>query len=162
MYGEISTAVRTGFSVANTSTSPATVTVELMNLDGFGIVHTGPGVGTITLGPSGQTSLYLDEVPGLTGMPIPFQGAAQVSSTTPIAVTALRNHTNERNESLISATPPFDESAAANSELFFPQFAVGGGYDLQFVLINVAATGSQSGTMFFLSPSGNPVGLRVP
>ena len=75
----------------------------------------------------------------------------------------LTGHVNERGEYLISATPPVDERVGVSgSELLIPHFAVGGGYDLQFVLINTAATGPQTGTMFFFAPTGSAVLLRIP
>jgi len=157
-YGEVSAAVRTGIAVANLSSSSAIVRVELTPLDGFGAVQ----AGTITLPPSGQKDLFLDEIAGLTSMVVPFQGMMRVTSTLPIAVTALRTRINQRGEFLITASAPVDEAVPiSGSELLFPHLAIGSGYDMQFLLLNSQPSGGQSGTMSFFAPDGGELPLLV-
>ena len=112
---------------------------------------------------SGQRALFLDEVPGI-DTSAPFQGIVLVTSATPIAVTALRTRINERGDFLSNATLPKDdsESTVSATELFFPHFAVGGGTDMQFILINPQSSGADSGTIRFFAPSGAPLALMIP
>jgi len=110
----------------------------------------------LTIPPNGQTAGFLREIPGFTDLPAALQGVLRIFAGTPIAVTSLRGHTNERGEFLITATPPVDESAPAGaSELFFPQFAEGAGYSMQFIFFGRPS----SGTMYLIHQSGDPAAL---
>ena len=71
-------------------------------------------------------------------------------------MTGLRSRTNGRGDFLITATTPVPEGAATGaSELFFPHFAEGGGYNVQFVLFGRRT----SGTIYFLTEAGGPASL---
>jgi hypothetical protein len=156
-YGELSTSVRTALAVVNLNLAPATVTVELRDLDG-----TLRETAAIDIPPSGQRALFLDEISGLASV-APFQGIIRVSSAASIAVTALRSRVNERGDFLITASPPRDESELVpGTELYFPHLAIGNGYDMQFVLINSQSSGVISGTMSFFASDGEPLPLAVP
>jgi glucose/arabinose dehydrogenase len=158
-YAELFPTVRTGLAVANLSASPATVTVELTRLDGTGAIQTG----TIDLPAAGHRGLFIDEITGLTSLAMPFQGIMRVTSATPIAITALRSRINERGDFLISASAPTNETTLLpGQEAAFPHFAVGGGYDIQFILFNSQPGGTQSGTLSFFSPNGQPVDVMTP
>lgn len=158
-YTETLATVRTGLAVTNLSPSPATVAVELTRLDGTGGIETG----TFDLPASGQKSMFVDEIPGLTTLASPFQGMARIYSAAPIAVTALRSRISERGAFLISASAPIDEATRlSNPAATFPHFAVGGGYDMQFVLINSQQGATQAGTLSFISPNGQPLDVRTP
>jgi hypothetical protein len=158
-YGEVSTAVNTGIAVANLSSVPTQVTVALTDLGGTGAVQ----VGTINLSAQGHRSLFLNEITGLISMATPFQGVLRITAPDPIAVTAFRCRINQRNDFLITSSAPVDESLPISaSELFFPHLAIGGGYDLQFLLLNSSLSSRQSGTMYFLGQDGNPLPLPIP
>lgn len=156
-YAEFSAVARTGLAVANLATDSATATVELRNLDGSLRDR-----GTLNLPPSGQVALYIDEVPGI-NLTTPLQGVLNVTSATPIAVAAFRVRLNERGDFLINATPP-DDAAVVNpvTKVVFPHLAVGGGFDMQFVLINPQTSVSSSGTLSFFAPNGRPLPLAIP
>ncbi len=63
---------------------------------------------------------------------------------------------------MINATVPVNVAdPVVGSELFFPHLAVGGGFDLQFVLIN-QQNGANAGTMRFFAPNGDALPLRIP
>ena len=144
-YVEIGGAIRSGIAIANPSSSAVDVRLDLAGR-----------TTTLSIPPNGQTALFVDEVPGLSDLAGPFQGVLRISAATPVAVTALRGHTNQRGEFLITATAPLDESArAGNPELLFPHFAEGAGYSMQFILFGRAA----SGTISFFDQAGNPASL---
>jgi hypothetical protein len=145
-YVENGTTIRSGIAIANPSSRTASVSLELAGR-----------TSALEIPPNGQTAMFLNEMPVFAGLPVFFQGVLRITSDNPIAVTGLRGHTNERGEFLITATPPVTASAAvAGSNLFFPHFADGGGYTVQFVLFG----GSTSGTIDFLDPAGNPAPLQ--
>ena len=148
-YGEFSAIARTGLVVANTTAQSATVNVELRTLTGA-LRDTAQ----IVLPPLGQETSLLDDLPGIDGAGA-FQGSVQVTSTTPIAVTLIRTLTNARGDFLIASIPPdnvADVSAAAES--FFPLFALGGGAEMEFVLLNSQISRSQSGDLLFFAADG--------
>src|SRR5262249_13503036 len=145
-YVEKGPSVRSGIAVANPSAEAVNVGLETAGL-------TSP----LSMPANGQTAMFLDEIPGFSGLPDSFEGVLEVKSDAPVAVTGLRSHTNERGEFLITATPPVDESKPRQStELFFPHFADGAGYSMQFIVFGDTA----SGTISFFNQSGNLVSLE--
>jgi hypothetical protein len=144
-YVESSSSVRSGLAIANPSAVAVTVSLELSG-----------ATASVTVPANGQTSFFLNELPPFASLTGPLRGVVRVTAPTPVALTSLRGHTNERGEFLIASTPPADESAATtSSELLFPQFAEGAGYDTQFVLFGPPT----SGTAYFFSRNGDPAAL---
>jgi hypothetical protein len=143
--------IQTGLAVANTSADTAIVTLELSKLDGSSVGLTG----TLSIPANGQTAIFLNQIPEFGSLPTPFQGVLRVSSSASFAVTGLRGRYNERNDFLITTTPPVNEATAAStSTLFLPHIADSGGYTTQFILFSAQPGLSSSGTIQFLSRSG--------
>ena len=163
MYAEVSGmpgaigSLRSGVAIANAGILTVTATLELTELDGTPI-----GLGaTRTIAPSGQVAAFIDELfPALTG---PFQGVLRVTSTpSAVAVIGLRSRTNQRGDFMITTTPPTDEAGPSTmSELVFPHLADTGGWTTQFVLFSGIAGQTASGTMSFVSDSGQALPLVV-
>ena len=150
--------MQTGLAVVNRSTSTATVTVDLFRPDGSFTGFTG----SLLVPPGGQTVKFLSQIPGLELLALPFAGVARVSSPSEISVMGLRGRYNERNDFLITTTPPIEEaSVATDANLVFPHFARGGGYTTQFVLFSGAGEQPSSGSVRFLSQSGEPINLEL-
>jgi hypothetical protein len=140
--------IRSGIAIANPGAAAVDVTLELSGI-----------TATLTLPANGQTALFLDEIPAFATLTFPFRGVLRIASPTPLVVAGLRGRTNEREEFLITTTTPVDESAPVGaSELFFPHFAEGGSYSMQFILFGRSA----SGTVYFFDQAGNPVSLLFP
>jgi hypothetical protein len=146
-YVESGGTIRTGIAIANPSPSAAAdVTLEAAGSSA-----------TISIPPNGQTAMFLNEIPGLGGLPAVFQGVLRITSAGPITVTGLRARTNERGDFLITTTTPLDELSPANtSETIIPHFAEGGGYGMQFILFGRSA----SGVVSFFDQTGNPASLQ--
>jgi hypothetical protein len=158
LYAEIDGPIQTGIAVVNNSTSAAAVTLELTKLDG---TSAGPA-GTLSIPPNGQTAVFLSEVPGFGSLPTPFQGVLRVSSPASISVIGLRGHYNERNDFLITTTPPVNEAALpATLPLFFPYIVDSGGYTTQFILFSAQPGSSPSGMMQLFNQSGGALGLTL-
>jgi hypothetical protein len=147
--------MRTGLAIANTSPQATSVVVEVKNLDG----NTGL-IGTLSVPGNGQTSLLLNQIPGLQTLLTPFRGMLQLTSFAPITVVGLRALYNERNDLLLATTPPGDESVPPPpSGLYFPQFADAGGFSTQFVLFSAQPGQRPSGTLQLVSPAVGTVTL---
>jgi hypothetical protein len=59
----------------------------------------------------------------------------------------------------MTSTPALPEAfSTSSSELLFPQFAVGWGWQTEFVLFS---DGGSTGTMYLFDPSGNPLSLPM-
>jgi hypothetical protein len=148
--------IQSGIVVANLSASAAIVTFELTQLDGT--VVSGP-VRT-TLAGFGQTSKLLAEL--FPELPNPFQGLLRI--TTPssgVSVAGLRARYNERNEFLITTTPPTPETSSATANrVIFPFLADGGGFATQFILFG-RNPGFSSGTLHLHDPSGHSLNLSL-
>ena len=148
-YGEYSGVSRTGLAVANTTSQPVRVNVELRRLTGAI-----QGSTEIDLPPLGQKAFFLDELPGITAAPA-FQGSVEFTSIFPIGATLMRTRINPRGDFLIASTPP-DDLAEVNlsTESFFPLCARGGGATMEFILLNSEISGSQSGDILFFGSDG--------
>ena len=76
-----------------------------------------------------------------------------MQSPVPVAVIGLRGRYNERQDFLMSSTPPVNEVAApATERLFIPHMADSGGYTTQFVLFTGESARPVSGYLT-LNPS---------
>src|SRR5215471_19058916 len=147
--------LRTGLAIANTSPQATSVVVEVKNLDG----NTGL-IGTLSIPGNGQTSLFLDQIPGIKGLLTPFRGMLRLTSFAPITIVGLRARYNERNDLLITTTPPGDEGVPPPaSGLYFPDFADAGGYSTQFVVFSAQPGQRPSGTLQLLPQAGGAVNL---
>ena len=153
LYVEAMGAIQSGLAIANPASSPVSVDLELMRLDGS---STGLSA-RLNLPANGQTSGFLTEISGFASIPVPFQGVLRITSAVPVAVAGLRGRTNERLDFLITATLPADDaSTTTSSELLFPQFAEGGGYSMQFILLGR----DSGGMMYFFNQAGQPMNLQ--
>ncbi len=149
--------VQTGLAIANLSKEEVKVTLELTRLDGSSV-----GSAAASIPPDGQVSRFLNQFPGLASLQLPFQGVLRVSGTAPISVIGLRGRYNERNDFLITALPPVDETATpADTDMFFPHYVDGGGYTTQFILFSGLAGQQSSGALRFFSQDGNLVNLDM-
>jgi hypothetical protein len=144
--------IQSGMAVMNPSSTPVTAYIDLSTLDG-----TSANVPTavITIPAGGQIQKFLAELfPDITGS---FKGVARLTSTSPLAVAALRGRYNERDEFLMTTTPPLRDSTSAGS-LVFPHIVSGQGFSTQVVVFGGTGTGklylfTQSG----LQESGTPL-----
>lgn len=147
--------MRTGLAIANTSPQATIVVVEVKNLDG----NTGL-IGTLSIPGNGQTSLFLNQIPGIQTLLTPFSGMLQLTSFAPITLVGLRGRYNERNDLLITSTPPGDDAVPPPaSGMYFPHFAAAGGYSTRFVLFSAQPGQRPSGTLQLVPQAGGAVNL---
>ncbi len=157
VYVESSDSTQSGIAIANPSSSPATVRIELIDMNGASVAET-----TFALAGDAQLASFLSELSGFQALSLPFQGLLRLTSTSPVAVAGLRSRNNERGDFLITTTPPVPEGAApAGSELFFPHFADAGGYTTQFIIFSNSTGRSLSGSVRFFSQSGRSLDLKL-
>jgi len=77
-------------------------------------------------------------------------------------VVGLRGRSNERNDFLITTTPPVNEATPpSTARLVFPHIADGGGYTTKFILFSGRPGQSSSGTMQLFSQSGGVLDLTL-
>jgi hypothetical protein len=88
-------------------------------------------------------------------------GTLEILADPPISVLALRLTTNQRGETLMTATPIDDlDQPTSSGPLYFPQLADGAGYKTTLVLMN--GTGQiESGTLFLTDDSGAPLSVKT-
>ena len=118
--------------------------------------------GSVSLPPNGQTAVFLDQIGGFSSLPPSSQGVLRVSSDSSIAVTILETRYNELGHFLMTSTPVVPEDyAPASSELLFPHFATGNGYEMQVVLFAARSAPVPPGTIYFFEQNGNPLTLQL-
>ena len=162
VYVESAGPIQSGIATTNNSPMPASVTFELTNLDGS---TTGlPAPASLTLPGFGHSSQFLAQL--FTGLPGSFKGILRVSTASyGISVVGLRSRYNERNDFLITTTPPAIETAPSSSgELVLPHLADGGGYSTEFIFFSAAPTGgggSSSGSLLLFNGSGQSLSLTL-
>ena len=119
-------------------------------------------IGTLPVPANGQTSLFVNEIPGLQTLLTPFRGMLRLTSFALVTIVGLWARYNERNDLLITTTPPSNERLAPTvSGVFFPHFADAGGYSTQFILFSGEPGESTSGTLQFVSQTGAPMNLVI-
>jgi hypothetical protein len=134
--------IASGVALANTGTSPITVNFTLTDLAGNLL-----GTATQNVPASGQVAEFANDI--FSTVSLPFQGVLRVSvSGGSVAVAALRGRYNERNDFLMSTTPPTNKNAPpANTPTVFPHIVNGGGFTTQFILFSGAANQSATGNL---------------
>lgn len=149
-------AIQSGFAIANSSATSATVNFELSSLNGTSL-----GLAASAAVPaSGHVSMFLHEL--FPGLPLPFRGILRMTASGPVSVVSLRTRYNERNDFLITTTPVSNEaSPASTTELLFPHIVDGAGYNTQFILFSGSAGQSTTGTLRFFAQTGQSLLLNV-
>jgi len=144
-------AIQSGLAIANPASAPVTANLILSRLDGSSTGLTR----SLTVPANGQISILSRELfPEITEV---FQGVIRLSAPSAIAVTALRVRWNERDEFLMTTTPPLNEAYVPAAEQLFPQVVSGGGWTTQIVAFGLTGPGKlylhlQNGS---LRPSGS-------
>jgi hypothetical protein len=149
--------IQTGVAIANPSDEPAEVDFQLSRLDGSPSGITGQ----IQIPASGQTVSFIQEFPGAAALPTPFQGLLHLSSSSPVAVLAIRGRYNERGEFLLSTTPPSDPMVQTADQSFIPQVVDGAGYTTEIVIYDLLQKSPMSGNIYFFDQSGQPISPRL-
>jgi hypothetical protein len=155
---------QTGFAVSNAgSPVPVRVSFDVTTLDGVSMgLHD-----ELVIPPGGQIASFVNEIPGLRTLPVPFQGVLRISAPIPVSVIGLRGRINERADFLLTTVPGVNENddyftqTLRNSNFVFPHFADGGGYTTQFVLYSGWEPGFANATLDFFTQEGNPLPLSL-
>ena len=158
IYAEVSGAVDTGLAIANPNSTPANVSFYFTDQNG-----TNFGSGTTTIPANGQIAKFLREAPFHGGVSV--NGTFTFTSDVPVAAVALRGLINERSEVLWTTLPVSTIVGLSLVPPVFPNFADGGGWTSQFVLVNTSDT-TTNGTLQFFSQgsataAGTPVAVTV-
>jgi hypothetical protein len=152
----------TGFAIANASTVPEPVNLDLFSTSGTAVAST-----SLIVPGSGIQSMFFEDPKAFANVPLtpsPFRGTMRISTaSTNIAVVGLRIRWNERpGEFLMTTTPPADENApTTNSEADFPQIVNGGGFSTEFILFSGAPGQASTGTLKLVQPDGTAFNLSV-
>jgi sugar lactone lactonase YvrE len=153
IYAEINAPVNTGLAIANPNPEPAVVSFFFTDSTG------NFGSGSITVAANGQIAKFLNEPPF--NAPSSLSGTLTFNSSIPVAVVALRGLTNERSEFLITTLPVADLRASTQTgTIVFPNFADGGGWTTQIVLVN-STDSVLNGSIQFVDQSGQPASVTV-
>jgi hypothetical protein len=138
--------VNTGVAIVNPNST--TVTVSFYFSDGN---RQNFGSGSFQMAANSQIASFVNQPPFNGG---PMDGTMTFTSTLPVGVIALQGFTNERGEFLMTTLPVADLTAPTSSDvLFFPHYAVGGGWSTEIVLVNPTDT-TLSGSIASLGPGG--------
>ncbi len=127
IYVDAAGGVRTGLAIANAGTNDAIISFSFTAADG-----TTSGQGSIVVPARTQVAQFVDVRPGDFG---PRKAVLTFDSSSPVFVGAFRALTNERSEFIASALPVIDSNISQGT-ILIPQFADGGGWTTQIVMIN--------------------------
>jgi len=158
-FVEIGDSVNTGLAIANPGSQAATVNYFLSGSSGTQI-HSG----SVVVPANGQIAAFVDQpafyTRGPFSPPITDARTMTFTSSVPVSVLAIRGRTNERSEFLVSPLPVSDLSASTTEIAYIPDFADGGGWSTQVALTNTSDD-VMTGSVQFVSPSGQPLTLTV-
>jgi hypothetical protein len=142
IYAEVGGSVNTGLAIANPNNQPATISFFFTDFSGMDF-----GQGSMTLAANSQIAQFLNQPPF--NASVGLRGTFTFQSSVPIAAIVLRGFTNERSEFLMTTLPVADlNGALQNQPILFPQYADGGGWTTQIILVNPTEF-TMNGTMKF-------------
>jgi hypothetical protein len=155
--GDGNSNIQPGFAVANNSTKPVTVNLQL-----FSVAGTPTGFsGQVVIPPQGQVASFLNGINGFQSVPNDFKGVLEISASSPIYAMGLRGRYNQRGDFLITSTQPVDESTPpSTAPLYFPHVAAGGGFSTQIILFNASAGQLAGGSIQIFDNNGAPLTLK--
>jgi enterochelin esterase-like enzyme len=148
--------INTGIGVVNYGSYAAQITYALRNINGS-VVANGQG----SLDPGHHFAKFINQLSNVaSGLVLPpdLQFASlDITSDQPLSVIALRMTTNQRGESLFTTTPVADLNLpAANTSIYFPQLADGGGWTTSLILMNASGS-EEKGSLDILDNNGLPL-----
>jgi glucose/arabinose dehydrogenase len=149
LFAEVAGPVNTGVAIANPNTSDVTLSFYFTDSNG-----TDSAVRTTRIPAGQQIAAFLNEEP--------FNGANSIfgtftfSSNLAVAAVAIRGFTNERSEFLMTTLPVLAPGGTSGETLTIPEFADGGGWRTQVVLVN-PSDASIGGTIQFLGTDGQTI-----
>jgi glucose/arabinose dehydrogenase len=137
VFAEVGLNVNTGFALTNPNGEAATVSFRFTNANGIDFAG-----GAVTVQPGQQIAAFLNESP-FNG-PDSMFGTFTFTSSLPVAVLAVRGGTNERGDFLMSTLPVWEIRTTPPDNTTIAQFADGGGWTTQVVLVNPSDTGGET------------------
>lgn len=144
-----------GVAIANSTAAGINVSVELTSAADGSVQTT-----TIPVPSFGVTSKFIEEL--FPSLALPFQGVLRISSPVPVSVVGLRIRYNERNDFLLTTTPPANEQSSPSSlEFDFPQIVNGAGWTTQFNLFSGIQNQATNGTLQFVNTDGTSYALTI-
>ena len=129
IFAEVNGPLTTGLAIANPNDTTANVSFFFTDVNGKNF-----GGGSLTLGANQQIAKFLDQDPFNGGPSV--LGTLTFTSSVPVSVIALRGFTNERSEFLVTTLPVAPLSPNTSDIIYFPQFAEGGGWTTEIILVN--------------------------
>jgi hypothetical protein len=143
-----------GVAVVNPSSSMITVNVQLNSAQG--VVTSCPNQ---TIAANGYLAIFAGQLcQGI--IPNPFLGTLTLTSATAFAATSLQMGNNSHGEALYNSLPVATPNAPpAGNRLYFSQFADGGGFSTEILLMNLT-NAPISGTVSFFDGNGHPVTMN--
>ena len=146
-YVNLKPPVSTGISFANSGNQDAVISFYFTDATG-----TDFGRGSFMLTAHGQISALLNEPPfnGLSSM----EGTFTFSSSVPVGAVTLQGLINQRGEFLYTTVPFAPVNGSTSDPVIIPDFADGGGWTTEVILIN-PSDGPITGTVEFYSQGTN-------
>jgi Beta-propeller repeat len=128
-FAELTDKIRPFIAIANPNS--ADVNVDIFLTDDTGA---STDVVSVNVPAGGEFTQFLGDAP--INLPTGNSRTVNFSASAPVFVTALRFFTNERTEALLSAIPIADPTTAISQQVTIPEFADGGNWKTQVVLVN--------------------------
>jgi hypothetical protein len=130
IYVSVDSTINTGLAIANDGSEAAEISFYFTDNTGADLGH-----GTFTLEAKHNLAAFVSQAPF--NLPVSMDGSLTFTSTAPVAVTALRGFTNQRGDFLMTTLPVGRVGTATDGpSTVLPQFADGGGWSTQVVLMN--------------------------
>ena len=147
IFAAIDERSKMGVAFANPNAQDARLSFYFTDADGRDFNQ-----GTMTIPAKGQVARFLDDPPFNAGTLA--MGTMTFSSDVAIGAIALRGYNNERSEFLMTTLPVIELAARTSDALIFPQFAAGGGWSTEILLVN-SSENTLTGIVFLRS-DGKP------
>jgi hypothetical protein len=157
-YVNLNAPVTTGVALANPGSQDAVISFYFTDATG-----TDFGRGSFTLTANSLMQTYLNQPP-FNGPPS-LEGTFTFSSTVPLGAVALQGLTNQAGEFLYTTVPLAPITGSTSDPVLIPDFANGGGWTTQVILINPSDSPISGTVQFFSQRSatqdGQPARITV-
>ena len=148
MYAEFDGPVNTGMAFANPNSGAATITFYFTDQAGAA-----SGEGSFVLDGGDHISRFLDQPPF--NKAAPFSGTLTFTASVPVGVISLRAFTNERSDFTVTTQTIAPTVPDSSGLLVMAQYADGGGWKTQVLLVNSSDHPISGTVQFFNEGSGS-------
>ncbi|MBZ5535859.1 MAG: VCBS repeat-containing protein [Acidobacteriia bacterium] len=144
----------TGLAIAFPQSGADPIALSAFHLDGR--TPAGKGLAFLNLNANGHAAMFVGEL--ISDLPDDFKGVLDMSAPASFVALTMRSLNTARGDFLLTTFPVADLARPVPFPIIFPQIADGGGYQTQFIFLNIGTEASVAALSFF-GDDGSPLAV---